>query len=107
MYANKHFTKEEMMKYKIVPTNKKDDWEKTITYFITLYVMQKAYSEYCATETGFGSASNNIHITPEMRVGHTYKNINIGGTIGASEDEETTAHHDYIDVLEESLSDAK
>ena len=71
MYARKHFTEEEMTKYKILLTNEKDDWAKTHTYFATLYVMRKEYSEERFTESEFKSVANITHIAPEMSVDQT------------------------------------
>ena len=86
MYASIFFTEEEMVKYEIIPNDDKDDWKKTLTYFTTLYAMQKAYSEDHATERGFESAANVTHIAPEMSVGNYSTNLNRGGTMGMSED---------------------
>ena len=107
MYASKNFTEEEMMKYNMIPTNKKDDWMKTPTYFTNLYAMQKTYSEDHATESGFTSAYNITHIDPVTSVGHASINLNRGSAIGTPEYEATTAYHDYVEELEESLSGTK
>ena len=41
MYANKHFTEEDMMKYEMIPNDNKNNWTKTLAYFTNLYVMRK------------------------------------------------------------------
>ena len=96
-----------MIKYKIISTNKKYNWAKTLTYFTTFYVIKKAYSEDRATEIGFDSAANITHISLSMSVGHASIKLNRGGAIGKPEYEATTAYHDYVKGLEESLPDAK
>ena len=63
MYSSKHFKEEEMMKYDIFPTDKKDNWAKTSAYFTTLYAMRKVYSEDPATEIGFKRVTNITHIS--------------------------------------------
>ena len=88
------------MKYEILPTNKKYDWEKTLTYSITLYSMLKLYSEDRAEESGFGSVANIIHIFPEMSVDHASINPNRVIMIGTLEDEAKISYYDYVKVLE-------
>ena len=89
-----------MMNYNILPTNKKDDWEKTLTYFATFCAMQKAYLEDRATESGFEIAANINHIAPTMSVVHASTNPNTGGMIGTPEYEAKIAYHDYVKGLE-------
>ena len=43
MYASKHFIKEEMVKYDIIPNNDNNDWTKIIAYFTNIYVVRKEY----------------------------------------------------------------
>ena len=68
---------------------------------------EKAYSEDHAAEIGFKSASNITHIAPEMSIFYASINLNIGIIIGTPLDEATTAYHDYVEGLEESLLGAK
>ena len=91
------------MKYKILMTNKKDDWAKTLIYYTTLYAMQKSYSEDHSAEIRFKSAANTNHITPAMSVSHTSINLNRGRVTGMPEDEAKILYNDYVELLEESL----
>ena len=43
MYASKHFTREEIKKYDMIPNDNKNDCTKTLAYFTNLYAMWKAY----------------------------------------------------------------
>ena len=44
MYASKQFTEEDIMKYKMIPNDDRNNWTKTLAYFIKLYATRKAYS---------------------------------------------------------------
>ena len=46
-----------------------------------LYSMRKAFSEDRAAESGFESAANVTHISPEMSVVNAFANQNRGGTM--------------------------
>ena len=96
-----------MMKYKMIPANKKYDWVKTLAYFTTLYIMQRTYSEDRASESGSESVTNITHIALATSIGHVTTNLNRGGAIEMTEDEATTAYHDYVKGLEETLPDTK
>ena len=100
MYASKFFSEEYMIKYKMTPTNDKENWTNMLTYFITLYAMQKAYSEYQAAESGFESEANATHISLSMRIGNYPINLNTGGTMGTPEYEAETAYREYVKGLE-------
>ena len=66
----------------MILTNEKDDCAKTLTYFITLYAMQKSYSEDRVAESGFESAANITHIAPTISFGQASINLNRDGAIG-------------------------
>ena len=97
MYTGKHFTEEKMMKYEIILNNDRNDWSKTLAYFINLYTIQKAYSEDRAAEIGFESASNVTNIAPPESISNASFNMNIGGTMGSitptQENEVTAAYN--------------
>ena len=62
MYSINHFIEEDMINYDIVSTNKKYAWTNTFAYFITLYVIQKGYSEDHTVEREFESVANIAYI---------------------------------------------
>ena len=96
-----------MMNYEILPTNKKYYWGNILTYFSTLYAMQKAYPEDRSAESRLKSAANITHIAPEISIDHTSINSNRGDEIETLEDKSMTAYHNYVEGLEESLLGAK
>ena len=68
--------------------------------------MRKVYSEDQAAEHGLENAANIINILLEISVTHASINLNRGVTIGNPKEEVTTTYYKYVEVLEESHSDA-
>ena len=83
MYARKHFSKEEINKYEIIPNDKKNDWVETMAYFTNLYAMWKSYSEDRAVEIGLESTEIITHIAPLAIIRNDSFKMNIGSTTGS------------------------
>ena len=107
MYARKNFTEEDIINYKMIPTDENNDCTKRIVYFDTLSVIRKDYSKNRTAESIFKSANNVTHISPEIIVINSSTNLNRGGTMATPENKATMAYHDYFKGLEEFLADAK
>jgi hypothetical protein len=57
MYKSNYFTKKQMTKYEILADSDKV-WEKTLTQFMDLYALRKAYGNNRAANSGFESAAH-------------------------------------------------
>ena len=73
--------------------------------------MRKAYSEHRDTVSGFKISSNVTHIAPSNSISNVASNMNSGGAIFSitltQEDKATAAYNEYVEGLDDSLSDVK
>ncbi len=90
MYKSDYFTKEQMTKYEILVDSDKI-WEKTLTHFMDLYALHKAYGNNRAANSGFKSAA---HVR-ENSLGHSVITT-----------ESNLTRNLYVESLEESLAAA-
>jgi hypothetical protein len=90
MYKSNYFTKEQMTKYEILADLDKV-WEKTLTHFMELYALHKAYGNDKAANSGFEGAA---HVR-ENFWGHSVITT-----------ESNLTRDLYVESLEESLATA-
>jgi hypothetical protein len=90
MYKSNYFTEEQMTKYENL-TDLDKVWGKTLTHFMDLYTLRKAYGNNRAANSGFKSAAH----VQENSLGHSVIST-----------ESNLTRNLYVKSLEESLAAA-